>query len=107
MSALDIYKTTLEAQLSSSGVFTEPAEITIDDETIVIYGIFDDTKIRSQGGGGHVQQKKSGPRFIVSEFNYHIDVYDDFEIILTDREMTFIIDEIERDAQGAAVIWLK
>ena len=105
--ALDIYKTTLEEQLSSSGVFTEPATFIYDDEEIEITGIFDDSKIRNNKDSANVFQKKSGPRFVVSDFNYDIDVYDDVILTLTYRDISYTIDEIDRDTQGAAVLWLK
>jgi len=105
--ALDIYQGHLDSQLGSGGVFTEPAVFDPSGAAVTIYGIFDKNKIRTNKGSGNVQQKKSGPRFIVSDIDFTIDIYENKTLYLSYRDETYIIDEIDRDDAGAQVIWLK
>ena len=104
--ALDTFKTVLDNQLGVSGVFTESAIFDPSGAAVTIYGIFEENSFRGDKGGGNVQQKKDGPRFVVSEIGFTFDVYDDVSLYLPYRDKTFKIQQIDADAQGVQVIWL-
>lgn len=107
---LSIYSETLAAQLGEDGIFTERAVIDPDGihgDPVEIWGIFEDNTKVGNKDSGHVEQKTTGPRFITASIS-NIDVYDDYAITFPDRgeEYKFIIQYINRDMQGAQVLWL-
>lgn len=106
-SALDIYAAHKNEQLGANGVFTESATIDPTGTPVAIYGVYDENTYRGKEGLGHVQPKKDGPRFVVSTFDLALDVYQNKTIKFPYRSKTFIIFEVEKDEQGAQVLWLQ
>lgn len=102
----DIYKQMLCEELGPDGIFTEPAIYDPTGTAIELNGIFDENNFRNNRGPGRVEQKKDGPRFIVCEIDFDIDIYEDMKIYLSHRDKTFTIHEIDYDEQGAQVLWL-
>lgn len=103
---LDIYDLTLAEQLGQNGVFTTSAVYDPDGSAVTLYGIYENNTFRADEGGGNVEVKKSGPRFIVSEIDDDIDLYEDIELYIARASRTFVIQYIDRDYQGAQVLWL-
>ena len=106
-SALDIYKLHLTEQLGENGVFTEPAIFDPSGADVTLSGVFDENNFRGNKdvAGVHVQQKKDGARFIVSEITA-FDLYENVQLYLPYRDKMYTIQEVERDEQGAQVLWL-
>lgn len=104
-SALDIYKLHLTEQLGENGVFTEPAIFDPSGADVTLSGVFDENNFRGNKDVAGVQQKKDGARFIVSEITT-FDLYENVQLYLSYRDKMYTIQEVERDEQGAQVLWL-
>lgn len=104
-SALDIYKLHLTEQLGEDGVFTEPAIFDPSGAGVTLSGVFDENNFRGNKDVAGVQMKKDGARFIVSEITA-FDLYNNVQLYLTYRNKMYTIQEVERDEQGAQVLWL-
>ena len=104
-SALDIYKLHLTEQLGEDGVFTETAIFDPSGVDVPLSGVFDENNFRGNKDVAGVQQKKDGARFIVSEITA-FDLYNNVQLYLTYRNKMYTIQEVERDEQGAQVLWL-
>lgn len=106
LSALDIYKLHLNEELGENGVFAEPA---IFDPSgineLELSGVFDENNFRGNVDTAGIQKKKDGARFIVSTMTT-FDLYNNVQLYLSYRNLTYTIQEVERDAQGAQVLWL-
>ena len=105
-SALDIYKLHLTAQVGENSPFTETAIYDPSGADVTLYGVFDDNTYRSYKDAANVVQKKSSPRFIVSENVTGFDVYADKDLFLTYRNRTYKIEFVDKDEQGLQVLWL-
>ena len=106
--ALDIYKLHLTEQLGEDGVFTEPAIFDPSGADVTLSGVFDENNfnyLKGNKDAAGVQQKKDGARFIVSEITT-FDLYDNVQLYLSYRDKMYTIQEVERDEQGAQVLWL-
>jgi len=104
-SALDIYKLHLTEQLGEDRVFTEPAIFDPSGADVTLSGVFDENNFRGNKDAAGVQMKKDGARFIVSEITT-FDLYDNVQLYLSYRDKMYTIQEVERDEQGAQVLWL-
>ena len=104
-SALDIYKLHLTEQLGENGVFTETAIFDPSGVDVPLSGVFDENNFRGNKDVAGVQQKKDGARFIVSEITA-FDLYENVQLYLSYRDKMYTIQEVERDEQGAQVLWL-
>ena len=104
-SALDIYKLHLTEQLGENGVFTETAIFDPSGADVTLSGVFDENNFRGNKDVAGVQQKKDGARFIVSEITT-FDLYENVQLYLSYRDKMYTIQEVERDEQGAQVLWL-
>lgn len=104
-SALDIYKLHLTEQLGENGVFTETAIFDPSGADVTLSGVFDENNFRGNKDVAGVQQKKDGARFIVSEITA-FDLYENVQLYLPYRDKMYTIQEVERDEQGAQVLWL-
>lgn len=104
-SALDIYKLHLTEQLGENGVFTETAIFDPSGADVTLSGVFDENNFRGNKDVAGVQQKKDGARFIVSEITA-FDLYENVQLYLSYRDKMYTIQEVERDEQGAQVLWL-
>ena len=104
-SALDIYKLHLTEQLGENGVFTETAIFDPSGADVTLSGVFDENNFRGNKDVAGVQQKKDGARFIVSEITT-FDLYNNVQLYLSYRDKMYTIQEVERDEQGAQVLWL-
>lgn len=103
-SALDIYKLHLTAQVGENSPFTETAIYDPSGADVILYGVFDDNTYRSYKDAANVIQKKSSPRFIVSENVTGFDVYAEKEIFIRDKN--YKIEFVDKDANGLQVLWL-
>jgi len=101
--ALEIYDDQLNFILGVNGHHTESAIYDPEDLAVTIYGVFDDHTFRGNKDAGNVKQKITGPRFVVSE-SMTFNVYKDK--ILQVRETNYTIQYIDKDENGAQVIWL-
>jgi hypothetical protein len=70
-----------------------------------VYGVFDDVDYKGNKDGGNVRQYLDGRRFILST-PPTIDVYENKTIYFPDMDESFIITRIDKDASGAAVLWV-
>mgnify|MGYP001024832004 FL=1 len=104
-SALDIYKLHLTEQLGENGVFTETAIFDPSGADVTLSGVFDENNFRGNKNTTGVQQKKDGARFVVSEI-ITFDLYENVQLYLSYRDKMYTIQEVERDEQGAQVLWL-
>lgn len=104
--ALNAFESQKAEQLGENGTFTEHAVYDPGGADVDLYGIFDKGTIRVDKGAGNVEQKKSTPRFVVSDIDFDFNIYTDKELELTHRNETYKIQEIEKDVQGAPVLWL-
>ena len=104
-SALDIYKLHLTEQLGENGVFTETAIFDPSGADVTLSGVFDVNIFCGNQDAAGVQQKKDGARFIVSEITA-FDLYENVQLYLPYRDKMYTIQEVERDEQGAQVLWL-
>ena len=104
-SALDIYKLHLTEQLGENGVFTETAIFDPSGADVTLSGVFDENNFRGNKNTTNIQQKKDGARFVVSEI-ITFDLYENVQLYLSYRDKMYTIQEVERDEQGAQVLWL-
>lgn len=102
--ALDIYKLHLTAQVGENAPFTEQAIYDPSGTDVTLYGVFEDNTYRSYKDAANVVQKKSSPRFIVSENVTGFDLYADKPIMI--RSKNYTIQTVDYDAQGLQVLWL-
>jgi len=104
--ALDIYSSHLAEQLGEDGVFTESAiyDPSGDDEN-TLYGVFDDTTIRENKDSGNVTQFAEMVRFVLKS-HPSFDVYTDKQIYLPYRAETYTINYVDKDKNGADILWL-
>ena len=72
---------------------------------VPLSGVFDENNFRGNKDVAGVQQKKDGARFIVSEITA-FDLYENVQLYLSYRDKMYTIQEVERDEQGAQVLWL-
>ena len=104
-SALDIYKLHLTEELGENSPVTEPAIFDPSGVDVTLSGVFDENNFRGNKDVAGVQQKKDGARFIVSEITT-FDLYNNVQLYLSYRDKMYTIQEVERDEQGAQVLWL-
>lgn len=104
-SALDIYKLHLSEELGENSPVTEPAIFDPSGADVTLSGVFDENNFRGDKDAAGVQQKKDGARFIVSEITT-FGLYENVQLYLSYRDKMYTIQEVERDEQGAQVLWL-
>jgi len=107
--ALDIYREHLDEQLGVNAPATEEAVFDPDGLAISIYGVFDDNTFRSGADRNNNFPKSAGARFTISQLPSAIvsfDVYLNFNIYFPYRGKLYKIEYIEKDEQGAQVLWL-
>jgi hypothetical protein len=107
--ALDIYREHLNEQLGENASISERAVFDPNGLAIDIYGVFDDNTFRSGQDTANQNPKREGARFTISQMPVTVidfDVYTDVEIYFPYRDKTFKINFIEKDEQGAQVLWL-
>lgn len=101
--ALAGYNEQLEYNLSEEGQFTETGVYDPSGIAEDITGIFDDHTFRGEKDPGNSKSKLNGARFVVYEI---VDFDIELNIEFTIRGETYEIDYVEKDKQGAQVLWL-
>lgn len=108
VSALDIYAAHLAFHLGADGHTTEPAIIDPSGEhEQTINGVYDDVASRGSKDSGNTARLVSNPRLVTADvLNSGHDVYAGVEVYLPHRSLTYKIQRVDPDANGASVIWL-
>lgn len=101
--ALAGYNEQLEYILSEEGQFTETGVYDPSGIAEDITGIFDDHTFRGDKDQGNAKSKLNRARFIVFEI---VDFDIELNIEITIRSETYTIHYIDKDKQGAQVLWL-
>jgi hypothetical protein len=109
---LNIYREHLDEQLGVNAPATE--EAVIDPSGTLeanLYGVFDDNTFRSGADRNNNFPKSAGARFTISKIpdnmkDENFDIYTNVSIYFPYRDKTYLIQYIEKDEQGAQVLWM-
>ena len=108
MGAYDIYNAHLAAQISAADApFVEAAIFDPGVDEVSLFGWFDEHTFKENSDSGHVSQYRQGPRFIVATVDFSVNVYENKILRLVERNRDYVIQNIDYDANGVQVIWLR
>lgn len=104
--ALAVHQSTLAAQLGEGSPVTVQAILDPSGEKeATVYGWFEDHEYNGDKDSGNVTQKRDGKRFVCATIPA-FDVYQDLQIYFPDTDESYTVQSVDRDKQGAQVLWL-
>ena len=104
--ALAIHQSTLSAQLGEDSPVTVQAVLDPSGtEEAVVFGWLEDHEYNGDKDSANVNQKRDGKRFICATIPA-FDVYLDLQIYFPDTGESYTVQSVDRDKQGAQVLWL-
>ena len=104
--ALAVHQSTLAAQLGEESPVTVQAILDPSGtEEATVYGWLENHEYDGDKDSGNVTQKRDGKRFICATIPA-FDVYQNLQIYFPDTDETYFVQSVNRDEQGAQVLWL-
>jgi len=107
MTQSDVYNETLKAQLGQDSPVTVRALIVPPSggDVLEIYGWLESHTYNANKDAGNVNQRREAVRFITAQAP-EISVYENYKINFPDSGKAYTVEYIEKDLNGAQVLWL-